>query len=239
MDKNKSFSACNKKLDKDDYKENRTTCKNCYNEKKRKNKSNNILIQNQQPKIDNVYTNNNNPTLLLGPSFSVKKYLMLKILSRISDRDIYIDIKAPPEQCSISKIKIKEITEERKLLNEYENAVIVFDDMLGSSNSLDKYQFFIGGGHKNLDFYYLSNCFFDSPKTTITSYGTKITLFNQTLKDIENIYRDAGGYDMSYDEFKELCKKSCEDDYNYLCIDRSKRQIKGDFVFVMEAKTHV
>ena len=26
-------------------------------------------------------------------------------------------------------------------------------------------------------------------------------LFNQTLKAIENIYRDVGGYDMSYDGF--------------------------------------
>ena len=33
MDKNKNSSACNIKLDKDNYKEDRTICKNCYNEK--------------------------------------------------------------------------------------------------------------------------------------------------------------------------------------------------------------
>ena len=32
-------------------------------------------------------------------------------------------------------------------------------------------------------------------------------LFNQTKKDIENIYKHAGGYDMSYDECKQLCRK--------------------------------
>ena len=36
---------------------------------------------------------------------------------------------------------------------------------------------------------------------------TKKTLFNQTLRDIENRYRDVGGYDISYDEFTQLCKK--------------------------------
>ena len=30
---------------------------------------------------------------------------------------------------------------------------------------------------------------------------------------------------MKYDEYKELCRKSWDEDYNYLFIDRSK---KGD-----------
>ena len=77
--------------------------------------------------------NNNNRTLLVGPSFSVKTCLMLKFLSRILDRDIYIITKSPPEQ--YSKIKIKEISDEIKPLNEYENGVVVFDDILGSSNN--------------------------------------------------------------------------------------------------------
>ena len=56
------------------------------------------------------------------------------------------------------------------------------------------------------------------------------------LRDIEHIFRDVAGYDMSYDEFKELCRKSSEDDYNYHCIDRSKKRDEGSFVFVMRTK---
>ena len=70
---------------------------------------------------------------------------MLKILSRISDRDIYIITKSPPEQYTKSKIKIKEINDEIKPLNEYENGIIVFDDISGSSNSKFIDQFFIRG----------------------------------------------------------------------------------------------
>ena len=103
-------------------------------------------MQNQQAKIDKVNdNNNNNRTLLVGPSFSGKTYLMLKILSHIPNRDIYIITKSPPEQYSNSKIKIKEISEEIKPLNENENGVIVFDDILGSSNSKYIDQFFIRG----------------------------------------------------------------------------------------------
>ena len=104
-----------------------------------KKNNNNNLNQNentashQQPKIDNI--NIIKRTLILGPSFSGKTHLMLKILSRPRDQEIYIIMKSPPKQYSNSKIKIKEIGEGMKPLNEYQNAIIVFDDVLGSSNS--------------------------------------------------------------------------------------------------------
>ena len=122
MDKNKICSVCNIKLDKNNYKKYRTVCRDCYNKKKRKNK---ITISHQQPIIEKGNNNNNNRTLLVGPSFSGKTNLMLKILSRTSDRDTYIITKSPPEQYTNSKIKIKEIRDELELLNEYENGTIV------------------------------------------------------------------------------------------------------------------
>ena len=235
MDKKKNCSACNIKLDINNYKKDRAICKDCYNKKKRKNNltQNKITTSDQQPKIEN----NNNRTLLVGPSFSGKTYLMLKILSRMSDRDIYIITKSLPEQYTNSKIKIKEISDEIKPLNEYENGIIVFDDILGSSNSRFIDQFFIRGRHNNLDIYYLSQSYFDLPKRTIRNNSNKIILFNQTLKDIEQIYRDVAGYDMNYDEFKELCRKSWEEDYNYLCIDRSKKRDQGRYRICNESKS--
>ena len=161
---------------------------------------------------------------------------MLKILSRISDRDVYIITKSPPEQYLNSKIKIKEINDEIKPLNEYKNGFIVSDDILGSSNSKFIDQFFIRGRHNNLDIYYLSQSYFDLRKRTIRNNSKKIVLFNQTLKDLEHIYRDVAGYDMNYDEFKELCRKSLDEDYNYLCIDRSKKRDQGKYCICNESK---
>ena len=34
--------------------------------------------------------------------------------------------------------------------------------------------------------------------------GNKMILFIQKLKEIKNIYRDVGGYDMSCDELKQI-----------------------------------
>ena len=240
MEKNKNCSACNIKLDINNYKKDRTVCRDCYNKKKRKNNlvQNEITISHQQPIIehDNNNNNNNNRSLLVGPSFSGKTYLMLKILSRIPNRDIYIITKSPPEQYTNSKIKIKEIIDEIKPLNEYENAIIVFDDILGSSNSRYIDQFFIRGRHNNLDIYYLSQSYFDLPKRTIRNNSNRIILFNQTVKDIEHIYRDVAGYDMNYDEFKDLGRKSWEEDYNYLYIDRSKKRDQGKYCICNESK---
>ena len=94
---NKSCTTCNTILDKDNYKIHRSVCKNCY--KKRKKSKNISLIQNQQPKIDTV-NNNNRSTLLVRPSLPGKTYLMLKILSPTPNRDNYIITKSPLEQYS-------------------------------------------------------------------------------------------------------------------------------------------
>ena len=62
------------KKDENNYFKDRAVCKTCYN--KIRGKNINVFFQNQQPKIENV----SNRTLLNGPSFFGKTYLMLKIL---------------------------------------------------------------------------------------------------------------------------------------------------------------
>ena len=118
-------------------------------------------------------------------------------------------------------------------LNEYKNGVIVFDDILGSSKGKYVDQFFIRGRHNNLDFYCLSQSYFVLPKRTIRKICNKNVLFNPTLEEMENICRDVGGFDMCYDEFKHFCKKSWEEEYNYLCIDRSKKKRSRKILYLL------
>ena len=44
---------------------------------------------------------------------------------------------------------------------------------------------------------------------------------------------------MSQDDFKQLCRTLWDEEYNYLCIERFKRKIVEEIVFVMKAKTHI
>ena len=77
--------------------------------------------------------------------------MMLRNLSRIPNRDNYIITKSPSEQYSNPKIKIEELTEELKPISENEKEIIVFDDILGSSNSRLTDHYFIRVKHNNLD----------------------------------------------------------------------------------------
>ena len=121
------------------------------------------------------------------------------------NRDNYIIIKSPAEHICKYKIKIKEIGEEIISVGEYENRILVFDDTLSTSNSKYIDQNFIRGRHKILDIFYLLQSYFDLPKKTKRNNSNKI--INQTLKDIENIYRDVGGFYMSYEEFQQIFGK--------------------------------
>ena len=79
-------------------------CEKCFTEKclttriDREHRNESISIVLEKPKIENGNNINNNRTLLVGPCFSCKTYLMLKILSRIRNRDIYKFSKSPLEQ---------------------------------------------------------------------------------------------------------------------------------------------
>ena len=92
------------------------------------------------------------------------------------------------------------------------------------------------GRHNDLDIFYLSQSYFGSPKRSIRNISNKKILFIQTLKGIENIYRDVAGYDMNYDEFKQICRKPWEDEYNSFCIDRSKKRDQRRFCNCKESK---
>ena len=175
--------------------------------------------------------NNCNRTLIVGPSFCGKTHLLLNKLQliRLDDntRKIHI-ITRSPEQYSntallafgieIEQVKVDEDLED-KSIQDFQNCCVAFDDMLDTSQKLID-PFFTRGRHNDLDVYYLSQSYFDLPKRTIGNNSNIIILFQQTLKDVEHICRDIAGFDMSYDEFKSLCKEAWRDKYNYSLINR-------------------
>ena len=48
------------------------------------------------------------------------------------------------------------------------------------------------------------------------------------------MYKDNGGYDMKYDEFKEMCRKAWSEKFNYLCIDMTKNKNEGIYRILNE-----
>ena len=50
------------------------------------------------------------------------------------------------------------------------------------------------------------------------------------------MYKDIGGYDMRYVEFKQMCRTAWSQKLNYLRIDMNKIRDKGKYRFFKESK---
>ena len=75
-----------------------------------------------------------------------------------------------------------------KQKKDFQNCCVVFDDKLDSNQRL-KDPFSTKGRHNDLDVYYLSQSIFDLPKRNIRNISNVLVLFQQTLKDVEHIYK--------------------------------------------------
>ena len=166
--------------------------------------------------------NETNRTLIVGPSFCGKTHLLLNKLRliRLEDPEKQIRIiTRSPEQYEFIDIGGVSVEENVGDLEEYRGCCVVFDDMLDSNQKLID-PFFTRGRHKSCDVYYLCQSYFDAPKKTVRNNSNIIILFQQTLKDVEHIHRDISGFDMSYEEFKSLCREAWNEKFNYLLINR-------------------
>ena len=173
---------------------------------------------------NNSGVNETNRTLIVGPSFCGKTHLLLNKLRliRLEDPEKQIRIiTRSPEQYEDVELFIQGIEVEENVgdLEEYRGCCVVFDDMLDSNQKLID-PFFTRGRHKSCDVYYLCQSYFDAPKKTVRNNSKIIILFQQTLKDVEHIHRDTSGFDMSYEEFKSLCREAWNEKFNYLLINR-------------------
>ena len=169
----------------------------------------------------------NNRTLIVGPSFCGKTHLLLNKLRLIRledpERQIRIITRSPEVGGVLRgalKGALRDLSVEENVgdLEEYRGCCVVFGDILDSNQKLID-PFFTRGRHKFCYVFDLSQSYFDVPKKTIRNNSNIIILFQQTLKVVEHIYRDIAGFDMSYDEFKSLCREARQK-YSYLLRDR-------------------
>ena len=170
--------------------------------------------------VDTV--NKNNRTLIIGFSNCGKTYLMNYILFR--EQDPYFVITKSSNQYPNIKAQT---SHEIQPLNEYENSTVVFDDRLLSKPESDNNLFFTRGRHDNIDMYYISQSYFHLPKNTIPNNSNINILLKQTLRDIITLVHEIAGLDMNSEEWKELCRKAWEIDYDDLQIDRFTEIRKG------------
>ena len=166
----------------------------------------------------------NNRTLIIGFSNYGKTYLKNHILQQ-KHEPIFI-ITKPLNQYSNIKAQTPDEIEQ---LENYEDSTVVFDDMLLSKQESNFNLFFTRGRHNNFDIYYISQSYFHLPKKTTRNNSNIIILFKQTLRHIILLVHDIAGLDMNLEEWKQLCRKAWENDYDYLQMNRLAKIGEGRY----------
>jgi GTPase SAR1 family protein len=110
-------------------------------------------------------------------------------------------------------------------------SVFVFDDVNTETQTTIK-EYFSKGRHYGIDSFLLAQSYNAIPKHLLRDNANFIVLFKQNPLNLETIYRDHVGMDMSYERFKEICE-SCwkSDKYGFLVIDKDSEPGKGRYRF--------
>ena len=115
--------------------------------------------------------------------------------------------------------------------------LMIFDNLLlKKQNKCECY--YIRGRHSNVNCFYLSKNYFKLPRQTIRKNANLIRLFPQDLKNINHIYNDNMGEDMSNDhmgedmskdEFRTFCHKCWEKPHGFAIIDLNSKKHDGKY----------
>ena len=188
---NRICKTCNIESDENNYLKDRTVCKSCYIKSRKKNKKN-TLIQNQQPEIDKINNNNyknpnvskfeNHAYVAFGQRIVGKTFYMLKVLETIGNKRPIKIINRSPNQYPNYKT-----SNENKPIKKYKESVEIFNNMMGARNSSQKDEIFTTGRHEDLDVNYISQSYFAFPRQSIRNNSDILTLFKQTLGDVQSI----------------------------------------------------
>ena len=106
--------------------------------------------------------------------------------------------------------------------------LMIFDDLLLERQNNCKC-YYIRGRHSNVDCFYLSQKYFKLPRQTIRENANFICLFPQEFKNINYIYNDHVGEDISKEEFTKFCRECWEKPHGFAVIDLTSEKDAGKY----------
>ena len=108
--------------------------------------------------------------------------------------------------------------------DENEGGILVFGEMLDLNQKAIN-PFFTKRRYKQINVLYLSQPYCDLPEITKRNNSKTTNLTKQTLKGVENFYRDITGLDVSYEPFKELYREARKDQipFIFFWLDLNRR----------------
>lgn len=86
------------------------------------------------------------------------------------------------------------------------NSIMIFDDVACDRQEHMR-SYFSMGRHRDIDSFYLTQTYTKVPKHLIRDNANLIVLFRQDELNLKHVYEEHVGSDMSFAQFKELCKQ--------------------------------
>ena len=121
----------------------------------------------------------------------------------------------------------EDVPDTRELSSEKKNLVVFYDLLLEKQNTYESY--YVKGRHSNVDCFYLAQNYFKLVRQTIRENANFICLFPHDLKNLNHIFDDHVGSDMTKEEFEQLCKAAWEKQHGCVIIDLSSKKHNGKY----------
>ena len=94
----------------------------------------------------------------------------------------------------------EDVPDPRELSSEKNNLMEFYDLLLEKQKTCESY--YVRGRHSNVDCLYLAQNYFKLPRQTIRENANFICIFPQDLKNLNHIFDDHVGSDMTKEEFR-------------------------------------
>ena len=167
-------------------------------------------------------------------------FLPLHVIQNILNEDISIDdldcviediLNDEEFQSSEIEIQTYDSIEELKYPQDYEEGIIILDDLNEKEMNDPRVQaMFKRSRHNNLSIFIISQDYYELPKRTIRCNGNIFHIFKpNNFRDVQNLYQDKASMDMTYNEFKLLTSICWNEQYQPLTIDMTKDKYTGRY----------
>lgn len=170
--------------------------------------------------------------LIVGPSNCGKTNLMMALLvhpNGLKFKNVYVFSKTL-EQAKYQRLR--EIMEPMKNINYFQfknsdevtdtplpNSIFIFDDI--ACEKQDKIRnYFSMGRHLGVDSFYICQTYSKIPKQLIRDNTNLIFLFRQDERNLRHVFNENVGGDLTWAQFKEMCRVCWMDRFGFLTIDR-------------------
>ena len=116
----------------------------------------------------------------------------------------------------------EDVPDPRELSSQKKNLMVFDDLLLEKQNTCESY--YVRERHSNVECFYFAQKYFKLPHQTIRENANFICLFPQDLKNLNQIFDDHVGSDMTMEEFRQLCKRAWEKQHGFVIIDLSSKK---------------